>query len=96
MAPRGRARRRALPLLVKVREGFGSRHIYRADDREQLDFHVRSTPVDSMVQECCLGVEFSIDVFCDTSGRCLNAIPRSMIQSKGESRSRASRSRIAS
>jgi carbamoyl-phosphate synthase large subunit len=71
------------PLLVKVREGFGSRHIYRADDREQLAFHLRTTPVDSMVQEQCLGTEFSIDVFCDTAGRCLNAIPRSMIQSKG-------------
>ena len=71
------------PVLVKVREGFGSRHIYRADDREQLDFHLRLTPVDSMVQERCLGDEFSIDVFCDVDGRCLNAIPRSMIQSKG-------------
>ena len=71
------------PVLVKVREGFGSRHIYRADDREQLEFQLRSTPVDSMVQEVCLGVEFSIDVFCDVDGRCLNAIPRSMIQSKG-------------
>ncbi len=71
------------PLLVKVREGFGSRHIYRADDPGQLEFHLRSTPVESMVQELCLGEEFSIDVFCDTEGRCLNAIPRSMIQSKG-------------
>ena len=71
------------PLLVKVREGFGSRHIYRADDAEQLAFHLRTTPVDSMVQERCLGEEFSIDVFCDLDGRCLNAIPRSMIQSKG-------------
>ena len=71
------------PVLVKVRQGFGSRHIYRADDREQLEFHLRHTPVDSMVQEACLGVEFSIDVFCDVDGRCLNAIPRSMIQSKG-------------
>ena len=71
------------PLLVKVREGFGSRHIYRADDREQLAFHLRSTPVDSMVQERCRGEEFSIDVFCDLESRCLNAIPRSMIQSKG-------------
>ena len=70
-------------MLVKVREGFGSRHIYRADDAEQLDFHLRHTPVDSMVQERCLGEEFSIDVFCDVDGRCLNAIPRSMIQSKG-------------
>jgi carbamoyl-phosphate synthase large subunit len=71
------------PLLVKVREGFGSRHIYRADDGEQLAFHLGSTPVDSMVQEHCLGEEFSIDVFCDLESRCLNAIPRSMIQSKG-------------
>jgi len=71
------------PVLVKVREGFGSRHIYRADDPEQLAFHLRLTPVDSMVQERCLGEEFSIDVFCDVEGRCLNAIPRSMIQSKG-------------
>jgi carbamoyl-phosphate synthase large subunit len=71
------------PVLVKVREGFGSRHIYRADDREQLDFHLRHTPVDSMVQERCLGEEFSVDVFCDIDRRCLNAIPRSMIQSKG-------------
>ena len=71
------------PVLVKVRQGFGSRHIYRADDRGQLEFHLHHTPVDSMVQEACLGVEFSIDVFCDVDGRCLNAIPRSMIQSKG-------------
>ena len=71
------------PLLVKVREGFGSRHIYRADDAEQLAFHLRTTPVESMVQERCLGAEFSVDVFCDVDGRCLNAIPRSMIQSKG-------------
>jgi carbamoyl-phosphate synthase large subunit len=71
------------PLLVKVREGFGSRHIYRADDADQLAFHLGTTPVDSMVQESCLGEEFSIDVFCDVDRRCLNAIPRSMIQSKG-------------
>lgn len=71
------------PLLVKVREGFGSRHIYRAADAEELAFFLRYTTVDSMVQELCLGEEFSIDVFCDLDGRCLNAIVRTMIQSKG-------------
>ena len=71
------------PLLVKVREGFGSRHIYRAADPAELAFFLRHTTVDSMVQELCLGEEFSIDVFCDLEGRCLNAIPRTMIQSKG-------------
>ena len=34
-------------------------------------------------RRCCRGEEFSIDVFCDLDGRCLNAIPRTMIQSKG-------------
>jgi carbamoyl-phosphate synthase large subunit len=71
------------PLLVKVREGFGSRHIYRAHDRAELDFFLGYTQVDSFVQECCRGEEFSVDVFCDLEGRCLNAIPRTMVQSKG-------------
>jgi carbamoyl-phosphate synthase large subunit len=71
------------PLLVKVREGFGSRNIFRARDRAELDFFLGYTAVDSFVQTCCRGEEFSIDVFCDLDGRCLNAIPRTMIQSKG-------------
>jgi len=71
------------PVLVKAREGFGSRHIYRAENREQLEFFLRYTPVPSIVQACLPGEEFSIDVFCDFEGRCLNAIPRTMIQSKG-------------
>ena len=71
------------PVLVKAREGFGSRHIYRAHDREELDFHLARTPVRSFVQSCCRGEEFSIDVFSGLDGRCLNAIPRTMIESKG-------------
>ena len=73
----------AYPVLVKARKGFGSRHIYRAHDREELDLFLRYTTVPSMVQAVCAGVEFSIDVFCDLEGRCLNAIPRTMIESKG-------------
>jgi carbamoyl-phosphate synthase large subunit len=71
------------PVLVKAREGFGSRHIYRAHDREELDFHLARTPVASFVQDHCRGEEFSVDVFSDFDGRCLNAIPRTMIESKG-------------
>jgi carbamoyl-phosphate synthase large subunit len=73
----------SFPLLVKARTGFGSRHIYRAEDRVQLGFFLGYTPVDSIVQACLGGEEFSIDVFCDLDGRCLNAIPRTMIESKG-------------
>ena len=71
------------PVIVKAREGFGSRHIYPARDRRELEFFLVHTPVESMVQRACRGEEFSIDVFCDLDGRCLNAIPRTMIQSKG-------------
>jgi carbamoyl-phosphate synthase large subunit len=71
------------PLLVKARSGYGSRNIFRARDRTELDFFLGHTAVESMVQVCCTGEEFSIDVFCDLDGRCLNAIPRTMIESKG-------------
>jgi carbamoyl-phosphate synthase large subunit len=71
------------PVLVKARFGFGSRDIHRAEDREQLDFFLRYSRVESFVQRVCPGEEFSIDVFCDLDGRCLNSIPRTMIESKG-------------
>jgi carbamoyl-phosphate synthase large subunit len=71
------------PLLVKARHGFGSRHIYRAADAAQLGFFLGYTPVESIVQVCLAGEEFSIDVFCDLDGKCVNAIPRTMIESKG-------------
>ena len=71
------------PLLVKARHGFGSRGIYRCADRRELAFFLGYTSHDSMVQACCAGEEFSIDVFCDLDSRCLNAVPRTMIESKG-------------
>jgi carbamoyl-phosphate synthase large subunit len=71
------------PVLVKARNGFGSRGIYRCRDRGELDFFLGYATEDSMVQACCRGEEFSIDVFCDLDSRCLNAVPRTMIESKG-------------
>jgi carbamoyl-phosphate synthase large subunit len=71
------------PVLIKARKGFGSRHIFRAENQAELDFFLRYTTVESMVQSVCSGVEFSIDVFCDLEGRCVAAVPRTMIESKG-------------
>jgi len=71
------------PVLVKARRGFGSRHIYRAANATELEFFLRYTNAESMVQAVCLGTEFSVDVFCDLDGRCLAAVPRTMIESKG-------------
>jgi carbamoyl-phosphate synthase large subunit len=71
------------PLLVKSRFGYGSNHIFRTRDRAELEFFLGYSPVEPIVQAECAGEEFSIDVFCDVEGRCLNAIPRTMIESKG-------------
>ena len=71
------------PVLVKAREGFGSRNIHRATNADELTFFLRYSDVPSFVQEACIGEEFSIDVFCDLEARCLNAIPRTMLLSKG-------------
>jgi carbamoyl-phosphate synthase large subunit len=71
------------PVLVKPRWGFGSRNIFVASDRVELDFYLAHTPVVSFVERVCQGEEFSIDVFCDLEGICLNSIPRTMIESKG-------------
>ena len=71
------------PVLVKARRGFGSRHIYRAANEAELQFFLRYTAADSMVQTVCMGTEFSVDVFCDLDARCLAAVPRTMIESKG-------------
>ncbi|CAB4710254.1 MAG: ATP-grasp domain-containing protein [Actinobacteria bacterium] len=71
------------PVLVKARRGFGSRGIYRASNRQELDYFLARVDAPSMVQQACAGEEFSIDVFCDLESRCLNAVPRTMIESKG-------------
>jgi carbamoyl-phosphate synthase large subunit len=71
------------PVLVKARKGFGSRHIYRAENDAELEFFLRYTSADSMVQALCHGIEYSIDVFCDLASRCVAAVPRTMIESKG-------------
>jgi carbamoyl-phosphate synthase large subunit len=43
------------PVLVKARHGFGSRHIYRCENASELEFFLRYTPVESCVQQFCLG-----------------------------------------
>jgi len=71
------------PVLVKARRGFGSRGIFRCENARELEFFLDYATDDSMVQAVCRGEEFSIDVFCDLDSRCLNAVPRTMIESKG-------------
>jgi carbamoyl-phosphate synthase large subunit len=81
----------AYPVMVKPRRGSGARSIHLARDAAERDFFVRyvsegrpgypGEPV--MVQRAMGGPELSIDCLGDTEGRCLNAIPRTMLESRG-------------
>ena len=71
------------PVMVKPRRGSGARSIHPAATREEKDFFVRYVDEPVMVQQLMDGPEFSIDILCDLDGRCLNAIPRTMIESRG-------------
>ena len=73
----------SFPVMVKPRRGSGARSIHPAADREQMEFFVRYVQEPVMVQRLMGGPEFSIDLLCDLDGRCLNAIPRTMIESRG-------------
>ncbi|HEX5251427.1 MAG TPA: ATP-grasp domain-containing protein [Gaiellales bacterium] len=72
-----------LPLLVKRRWGYASRDIYRCETLDEVRFFVGYAGVPVIVQKFLPGEQFSIDVLCDLDGRALNAIPRTMIESKG-------------
>ena len=71
------------PVMVKPRQGSGARSIHAARDTEEADFFVRYVEEPVMVQKLMQGPEFSIDLMSDLHGRCLNAIPRTMIESRG-------------
>jgi carbamoyl-phosphate synthase large subunit len=71
------------PVMVKPRQGSGARSIHRADDAAAAAFFVDYVKEPTMVQKLMNGPEFSIDVLGDLDGRCLNAIPRTMIESRG-------------
>ncbi len=85
------------PVVVKPRRGSGARSIHLARDAAQARFFVdyverpprverpRGAPAPEpvMIQRAMGGPELSIDCLGDLAGRCLNAIPRTMLESRG-------------
>jgi carbamoyl-phosphate synthase large subunit len=71
------------PVIVKPRQGSGARSILRAKDARAAEFFVDYAEEPVMVQKAMDGPEFSVDCLSDLAGRCLNAIPRTMIESRG-------------
>ena len=71
------------PVMVKPRRGSGARQIHLAHDAGQARFFVEYVDEPTMVQRAMAGPELSIDCLGDVEGRCLNAIPRTMLESRG-------------
>ena len=71
------------PVMVKPRQGSGARSIHPARDADEAAFFCRYVDEPTMVQRAMDGPEFSIDTLSDLDGRCLNAIPRTMLESRG-------------
>lgn len=71
------------PVMVKPRQGSGARSIHLAHDASQARFFVDYVQEPTMVQRAMSGPELSIDCLGDLDGRCLNAIPRTMLESRG-------------
>ncbi len=85
------------PVVIKPRRGSGARSIHLAHNPAQarlfIDYVQRAPtvtrpqsapgPEPVMVQRAMGGPELSIDCLGDLDGRCLNAIPRTMLESRG-------------
>jgi carbamoyl-phosphate synthase large subunit len=71
------------PVMVKPRQGSGARSIHLAHDPAQARFFISYVSEPTMVQRAMAGPELSIDCLGDLHGRCLNAIPRTMLESRG-------------
>jgi carbamoyl-phosphate synthase large subunit len=71
------------PVMVKPRRGSGARSIHLAHDAAQARFFVDYVAEATMIQRAMNGPEISLDCLGDLDGRCLNAIPRTMLESRG-------------
>ena len=71
------------PVMIKPRRGSGARSIHLAHDEREARFFIGYVREPTMVQRAMNGPELSIDCLGDLDGRCLNAIPRTMLESRG-------------
>jgi carbamoyl-phosphate synthase large subunit len=78
------------PAVVKPRRGSGARSIHLAHNASEARFFIdylqrpgQSPREPVMIQQAMGGPEISIDCLGDRAGRCLNAIPRTMLESRG-------------
>jgi carbamoyl-phosphate synthase large subunit len=79
----GGAEPESFPVMVKPIHGSGARNIFVAKDAREAAFFIDYIDEPVMLQRLMDGPELSIDCLSDRDGRCLNAIPRTMLESRG-------------
>ncbi|MCD6574539.1 ATP-grasp domain-containing protein [Candidatus Aerophobetes bacterium] len=69
------------PLIIKPRDGSGSRDVYKVSNKEELDFFYRrvSNPI---IQEYLEGREYTVDCFADRKGSLLFHISRERMETR--------------
>jgi carbamoyl-phosphate synthase large subunit len=71
------------PVMVKPRRGSGARSIHLARSPAQARFFIDYVREPVMIQRAMNGPEISIDCLGNDRGHCVNAIPRTMLESRG-------------
>lgn len=67
------------PVIIKPRDGMGSRGIFYANDKEELLYTISSLS-DYIIQEMIEGTEYTVDVFCDFDGQVISIVPRQRLE----------------
>lgn len=67
------------PVIIKPRDGMGSRGIFYAKDREEL-FHTISDLENYIIQEMIEGTEYTLDVLCNLDGQVISIVPRQRLE----------------
>jgi len=69
------------PLIIKPRDGSGSKNVYRVMSNDELEFFLERTP-NPIIQEYLEGKEYTVDCLADMEGNLLLCIPRKRIETK--------------
>jgi len=67
------------PLILKPREGMGSKGIFFARNKQELS-HLSINLKNYIVQEMVEGTEYTMDVLCDLEGKVLSIVPRQRLE----------------
>ena len=69
------------PLIIKPRDGSGSKNVYKLDNKKEIDFFYKRV-TNPIIQEYLPGKEYTVDCLADLSGKLLFCIQRERLETK--------------